>query len=191
VTILRRILDELSGAPRALALLEALLTVVLVLIGTAVVARVIPSLVRRALAPHAERRFLDDTRLRTLQPLLESVLRLMRAIVEVPLSYRADLERAMTVITASLRARPRRPEGQRPIPDLGVPRGEVTTAPVGSGAQSVVLRIPPLRLPANVYRCVWPSSLPIADSGTVIVSTAPESDTVASPVGKRFVSVTA
>jgi small-conductance mechanosensitive channel len=75
VTILRRVLDELSGAPRALALLEDLLTVVLVLLAAAVVARVIPSLVRRALAPRGERRFLDDTRLRTVQPLFESALR--------------------------------------------------------------------------------------------------------------------
>lgn len=75
MTIVQRILNELSGAPRALALLEDLFTVVLILVAAAIVARVIPSLVRRALAPRVERRFLDDTRLRSLQPLLESVLR--------------------------------------------------------------------------------------------------------------------
>jgi small conductance mechanosensitive channel len=75
VSVLRRLLEEFSDAPRALALLEAVLTVVLVLIGAALAARAIPALVRRALAPRPERRLLDETRLRTVGPLLEGVLR--------------------------------------------------------------------------------------------------------------------
>lgn len=70
----QRILDELSRAPRALALLEGLLTILLVLAAAAVAARLIPSLVRRTLTPRGDR-LLDETRARTLQPLLESVLR--------------------------------------------------------------------------------------------------------------------
>lgn len=71
---MQRILDELNRAPRALALLEGLLTILLVLVAAAVAARLIPSLVRRALVPRRDR-LLDETRSRTLQPLLESVLR--------------------------------------------------------------------------------------------------------------------
>ena len=71
---MQRLLNELSRAPRALALLEGLLTILLVLAAATVAARLIPALVRRALTPRADR-LLDETRARTLQPLLESVLR--------------------------------------------------------------------------------------------------------------------
>ncbi len=71
---MQRVLEELTQAPRALALLEGLLTVLLILAVAAVMVRVIPSLVRRLFAPRGDR-FLDETRSRTLQPLVESLLR--------------------------------------------------------------------------------------------------------------------
>lgn len=71
---LQRLLAELTSAPRALALLEGLLTIVVVLAAAWAASRAIPSVVRRALRPRGDR-VLDTTRARTLQPLLESVLR--------------------------------------------------------------------------------------------------------------------
>ena len=54
--------------------MQRLLTIFLVLVAAAVAARVIPSLVRRTLTARGDR-VGDETRSRTLQPLLESVLR--------------------------------------------------------------------------------------------------------------------
>jgi len=69
-----RLAARLFENPRLLALGEALLSIVLILIGAAIAARLATSIVRRALAPRGDR-FLDETRARTLRPLLESLLR--------------------------------------------------------------------------------------------------------------------
>jgi moderate conductance mechanosensitive channel len=74
VSTLQRLLSELASGPRALALLEGLLTIGLVAVAAALAFRAIPSLVRRALRPRGDR-VLDTARALTLQPLLESVLR--------------------------------------------------------------------------------------------------------------------
>jgi small conductance mechanosensitive channel len=74
MTALRRLLAELGSGPRSLALLEAGLTILLVLAATALAARGIPSVVRRALRPRGDG-VPDTARALTLQPLLESVLR--------------------------------------------------------------------------------------------------------------------
>lgn len=69
-----RILRDLVTNPTLLALGETALSIVLILIGAAVAIRLAISLARRALAPRGDR-FLDETRSRTLRPLVESLVR--------------------------------------------------------------------------------------------------------------------
>lgn len=71
---MRDLLRELVAAPRLLALAEALISIVLILLGAAVASRLLTAVVRRALAPRGDR-VLDETHARTLRPLAESLLR--------------------------------------------------------------------------------------------------------------------
>lgn len=74
VTSLVRVLRGVVDTPRLIAVLEAVLAIVVILIGAALAIRLATSLIRRTLAPRGER-FLDETRVRTLQPLVESLVR--------------------------------------------------------------------------------------------------------------------
>jgi small-conductance mechanosensitive channel len=67
-------LRETIGPARLLALAETALAIGLILLGAAVLIRLGVTVIRRTLTPRGER-FLDETRLRTLRPLLESLLR--------------------------------------------------------------------------------------------------------------------
>lgn len=71
---MREVLAELLAAPRLLAMAEAVLSIVLILVGAAVAIRLLAAVARRALAPRGDRH-LDETRARTLQPLVESLVR--------------------------------------------------------------------------------------------------------------------
>ncbi len=71
---LRAILLELAAPPRSLAVLGAIISIVLILIGAALIIRIANVLIRRVLAPRRDR-LLDETRARTLQPLTESLVR--------------------------------------------------------------------------------------------------------------------
>ncbi len=71
---IRDTLRELASGPRMLAFLASLVSIALILVGAAIVSRVLGALVRRALPPRGDR-FLDEARARTLQPLVESLLR--------------------------------------------------------------------------------------------------------------------
>lgn len=75
------------GPSRLLALSEAALTIVLILAGAAVVVRLLNAVVRRTLAPRGDR-FLDETRVRTLRPLLESVVRYVVYFIAVVMVLR-------------------------------------------------------------------------------------------------------
>lgn len=74
LTAIQDALRELTSGPRMLALLESLLSIVVIVVAAVIAVRVLSLLVRRALAPRGEH-LLDATRTRTLQPLLESLLR--------------------------------------------------------------------------------------------------------------------
>ncbi len=71
---LRETVRELIAPPRSLALVETIVSIVLILLGAAVVIRIATVLIRRLLAPRGDR-LLDETRARTLQPLTESLVR--------------------------------------------------------------------------------------------------------------------
>jgi len=83
----REILRELTAAPRLLALLEAAVSLVLILLAAAVATRALGAVVRRALAPRGDR-LLDETRTRTLQPLVESLLRYLIAFIALVMGLR-------------------------------------------------------------------------------------------------------
>lgn len=67
-------LRELIADPRTLATLKDLLSIALILLGAAVVIRLLGAIIQRALAPRGDR-LLDETRARTLRPLVQSLLR--------------------------------------------------------------------------------------------------------------------
>lgn len=71
--MIERLRDLLGGA-RLLALSESVLSIILILVGAALAIRLLTAVARGALAPRGDR-FLDETRSRTLQPLVESLLR--------------------------------------------------------------------------------------------------------------------
>ncbi|MDQ7844359.1 MAG: mechanosensitive ion channel family protein [Armatimonadota bacterium] len=81
------IAGRLLEHPGLLALGETLLSVVLILIGAAVVMRLATSVARRALAPRGDR-LLDETRARTLRPLVESLLRYVVAFIALVMVLR-------------------------------------------------------------------------------------------------------
>lgn len=79
---------ELLAAPRLVSIAEAALSIVLILIGAALAVRALTVLVRRTLAPRGDR-VLDETRARTLAPLVESLLRYVVYFVALMMVLRA------------------------------------------------------------------------------------------------------
>lgn len=88
ISAIRDALQELTSGPRMLALLESLLSIALILVAAVIAVRLLSVLVRRALAPRGER-LLDETRARTLQPLLDSLLRYVISFVALIMVLRA------------------------------------------------------------------------------------------------------
>jgi len=100
MSTLQRLLNELASGPRALALLEGLLLVGLVVVAAAAATRATPGIVRRALRPRGDRR-LDATRALTLQPLLESALRYTIYFIAVVMVLRAAGVDATAVLASA------------------------------------------------------------------------------------------
>ena len=86
--LLRDALQELTAAHRVVSVGEAVLAILLILIGAAVALRLSAALIRRALAPRGDR-LLDETRARTLRPLVESLVRYAIYFVALVMVLRA------------------------------------------------------------------------------------------------------
>lgn len=95
----REALRVLVAAPRVLIFLEAALAIALILLGAALAIRLATSLIRRALAPRDDR-LPDETRARTLQLLVESLVRYVVYFVALVMVLR-ELGIDATAILAS------------------------------------------------------------------------------------------